>query len=192
LKQHSQIQWVKLGLAIAGFLILSFALAYLLQIYIVKLNLASYTFEPLVYLIVFGITAIVNVSVLPLPIAVSIMIAAALQWNPVLVALFGSIGASIGECSHYYLGVAGKTMAIPDRVMGYKLIQRWIARYGFWALAFLSFQPILPFEIGGFIAGAVKMPLYKFLPALWIGRFPKYLILIFAGIGLLQMIPLPH
>jgi hypothetical protein len=58
------------------------------------------------------------------------------------------------------------------------------------AIAFLSFQPILPIEIGGFIAGAARMPIHTFLPALWIGKFPKYLVLIYLGSTLFRFIPL--
>ncbi len=32
---------------------------------------------------------------------------------------------------------------------------------------------IIPFDIGGLIAGAARMPLYNFLPELWIGNFPS-------------------
>lgn len=65
----------------------------------------------------------------------------------------------------------------------------WVERWGFWAIAFLSFQPLLPIEIGGFIAGAARMPVNKFLPALWLGKFPKYLGLIYAGFGLVHFLP---
>lgn len=124
---------------------------------------------------------VINLSVLPLPFGVSIMLVAASHWNPVLVAFIGSIGASIGECSAYFFGSLGKKVAINDNAPGYAMMHRWISRYGMWAIALISFQPIVPFEIGGFIAGLTEMPFCQFLPALWIGKFPKYLALIFLG-----------
>jgi uncharacterized membrane protein YdjX (TVP38/TMEM64 family) len=59
-------------------------------------------------------------------------------------------------------------------------------RHGLWAIAFLAFQPVLPFDIGGIIAGAAKMSLWKFLPALWLGKFPKYLILTYLGVEVIH------
>jgi membrane protein DedA with SNARE-associated domain len=44
-------------------------------------------------------------------------------------------------------------------------------------------------EVGGINAGAAKMPVAKFLPALWVGKFPKYIILIYAGLGLIRFLP---
>jgi uncharacterized membrane protein YdjX (TVP38/TMEM64 family) len=91
--------------------------------------------------------------------------------------------------SGYYAGVLGKKVALANETKGYQLMKKWIDKYGFWAIAFLSFQPVLPIEIGGIIAGAAKMPVAKFLPALWVGKFPKYLILIYAGLGLIRFLP---
>ena len=116
------------------------------------------------------------------------MLVAASHWNPVLVALVGSLGASLGECSAYFFGSLGKKVAVSDSVPGYAMMHRWITRYGMWAIALISFQPVLPFEVGGFIAGLTKMPFREFLPALWIGKFPKYLLLIFLGSKVIHFI----
>lgn len=109
------------------------------------------------------------------------MLVAAAHWNPVPVALAGSLGATLGEFSGYFFGYLGKRISIDENTPGYKTVNRWVLKYGMWAIALLSFQPVIPFEIGGFIAGVVKMPVRRFLPAIWIGKFPKYLILIYLG-----------
>ena len=190
-KHYNRVHWVKLSLIILSFIVISLGLGYLLQTYVAGLNLPLHDFGPLAYLIVFGVSIVVNVSLIPLPFAISLMVLAATLWDPLLVVLSGSIGASIGEFSHYYLGIVGKNVAIPDTMAVYTLIQRWVTQHGIWAIALLSFQPILPFEIGGFIAGAAKMPLYKFMPAMWLGRFLKYIIIIFASLGALHIIISP-
>ena len=120
------------------------------------------------------------------------MVAAATEWNPVLITLFASIGAAIGELTGYYAGYLGKKIAISENVAWYGRIERWIQRHGVWAIIFLSFQPIIPFDIGGMIAGAAKMPLHRFLPAVWLGRFPKYIIITYAGIGLIHFLPISY
>jgi uncharacterized membrane protein YdjX (TVP38/TMEM64 family) len=188
-KQNRAIRWTKLGLIFIAFLIVSFGLGYLIRI-----SLSSYNIPmdiPLwsALLIVFGILAIINISFIPLPFGISIMLAAAAHWNPVLVALAGSLGASLGEFSGYFFGYLGKRVAINENTPGYKMVQGWIQRYGMWAIAFLSFQPVIPFELAGFVAGVAKMPVRQFLPAILIGKFPKYLILIYLGTSLLHFFP---
>lgn len=174
-------RWLKLGLAFLGFVVLSIGLGYLIQSLLANYSVPANIPAWMALLIVFGILAVVNVSVLPLPFGVSIMLVAAAHWNPILVALFGSLGASLGEFSSYFFGYLGKRISINENMTGYRLVQTWIRKYGLWAIALLSFQPVLPFEIGGFIAGLARMPIHLFFPAIWIGKFPKYLILIYLG-----------
>ena len=69
-----------------------------------------------------------------------------------------------------------RKVAIPDELNGYKLMKGWIDKFGFWAIAFISFQPILPIEVAGIIAGTARMPVGKFLPALIAGKITKYVI----------------
>ncbi len=125
----------------------------------------------------------------PVPFAMSIMLAAATEWNPILVALSASIGATIGELSGYYAGYMGRKIAAIHNATGYITIEHWIQRYGVWAIFFLAIQPVLPFDVGGVIAGTARMPLQKFLPALWGGRFPKYIIFVYTGLGLIHVLP---
>lgn len=186
----NKIYWLRLAIAILGLLIISFGLAYVLQNLVDRFNLPLYQFAWLAYLIVFGISLASNLTIIaPVPFGVSIMVATATQWNPLLVALFGSIGATLGELSGYYAGYLSRKVALSDSVRAYSRVERWIQRYGAWGILFLGFQPILPFDIAGLLAGAAKMPLYKFLLALWVGRFPKYVIFIYAGLGLIHVLP---
>jgi membrane protein YqaA with SNARE-associated domain len=105
------------------------------------------------------------------------------------VALCAATGGSLGELSGYYAGRLGRKIAIPESIIGYKKIEHWVNRYGVFAIMLLAFQPVIPFDIGGLVAGAAQMPIYKFLPSLWIGKFPKYLILIYAGLGIFKFLP---
>jgi uncharacterized membrane protein YdjX (TVP38/TMEM64 family) len=191
LNVHSdnKFHWVRLVLILVGFVLMSAVLGYFLQGLLARFYIPEDISPWLVYLIVFGVTLVVNLSVLPLPFAISLMIAAATRWDPILVALAGSLGASLGESSSYLIGYFGTKVAIHKEVPGYKMIQRWVDRYGMWAIAFLSFQPVLPFEVGGIVAGLAKMPVAKFLPALWLGKFPKYIVLIYAAEGIIRFVP---
>lgn len=141
-------------------------------------------FALLAYLGVFGIQLLSNLTIIaPVPIASAIMVSMATQWNPFLVALFASLGGTLGELSGYAAGYFTEKTTINESTPGYNTIRSWMNRYGPWTITFIAFQPVLPFDIGGLIAGAAKMPLWKFLPALWLGRFPKYLILTYLGVG---------
>ncbi len=182
-------RWLKLGFIFLGFIVLSVGFGCLIRTLLAHYHISTDIPAWIAFLAVFGILAVVNLSILPIPFGVSIMLAAAANWNPILVALAGSLGASLGEFNGYFFGYLGKKISIDENMPGYKMVHGWIMKYGMWAIAFISFQPIIPFEIGGFIAGVAKMPVRRFLPVLWIGKFPKYLILIYLGNMLMHHIP---
>jgi uncharacterized membrane protein YdjX (TVP38/TMEM64 family) len=187
---RGRIQWVKLVLVFIVFLIVSIGLGYLIRIALVRFHIPTELPLWLGLLIIFGVLLIINISfIIPIPFGISLMLAAATQYNPILVALAGAAGASLGEFTGYLFGAIGKKVAIHENTPGYKMVQRWINKYGMWAIAFISFQPLIPFELGGFIAGLVRMPVKQFLPAVALGRFPKYLILIYAGTAILHFFP---
>jgi len=189
-KRHNQIHWPRLAITIFVAITLSFGLAYLLQSFLTKYDFPLSGFDWLAYSVIFGIALVTNLSILvPVPIIISIMVAAAAIWNPVLIALFGSVGGTIGEISGYYAGYLGKKIAIPGEAVWYKRVERWVQRWGMRAIFFVSLQPIIPFDIGGIIAGVTRMPIHKFLFAVWLGKFPRYVLVIYAGIGLVQFMP---
>ncbi len=188
-KENKAVRWAKLGIIFLGFLVLSFGLGYLIRLTLSNFHIPLDIPMWSALLIVFGILVIMNLSFIPLPFGISIMLVAAGHWNPVLVALAGSLGASLGEFSGYFFGYLGKRIAINENTPGYKMVQGWIHRYGMWAIAFISFQPVIPFELAGFIAGVARMPVRRFLPAIWIGKFPKYLILIYVGTSIFHFFP---
>jgi len=62
-------------------------------------------------------------------------------------------------------------------------------RYGIWAVLLLSFIPNPAFDIAGIVAGAMRMPLWKFLLFCWIGKILKMLVFAYGGAGLLDLLP---
>jgi membrane protein YqaA with SNARE-associated domain len=190
MKQVNQIHWARLIIAVSGVLLLSFGLAYLFQGLVTRFHFPLYHLAWLAYLIVFATSLVSNLTILaPVPFAVSIMIAAATEWNPVLIALFASIGGSLGELSGYYAGYGGRKIAISESFIKHSRVESWVRRYGIWAILFLAFQPVIPFDIGGLVAGAAKMPVHQFLLALWGGKFTKYVIITYTGVELTRFIP---
>lgn len=189
-KPGSHVHWIRLIIAGIGLLVISFAFASLLQLLRSWLNIDLYEFATLAYISVFIASLLANSTIIaPVPFAVAIMVTAAQEFNPVVVAFCAATGGTLGELSGYYAGRLGKKIAIPDSIVGYKRVEHWIQKHGVWAIMGLAFQPLVPFDVGGMIAGITKMPVIKFLPALWMGKFPKYLILIYAGLGLFHFLP---
>jgi uncharacterized membrane protein YdjX (TVP38/TMEM64 family) len=170
---------------------LSIGLAYLMQHLFARLDISQQGAAPLAYLIVFGSTLVMNTTILvPIPIATAIMMAAALQWNLVLISFAASIGGSLGELSGYYAGLLGKKVITAESIVEYKRIATWMDRYGTLTIFLLAFIPFMPFDLGGMIAGGAKMPVWKFLLPCWAGKFPKYILLCYAfKIGALQFFP---
>ena len=188
MKRPDRVHWLRLAIVFLVIVIGSFGLATIFQHLLARFDIALYDYAWLAYLIVFVSTLLANLTIIaPVPFATSIMLTAAAQWNPVLVALAAAAGGTLGELSGYYAGRLGKKLAIPESIVGYNRVEHWVKRYGMWAITFLAFQPIIPFDIGGLIAGTAKMPLRKFLPGLFLGKFPKYIILAYAGVDLIHL-----
>lgn len=186
----SHIHWVRLVIAFIGLLLISVAIAAVLNLIKSKLNIDLYEYALLAYFSVFVASLVANMTIIaPVPFAVAIMATAAKEFNPLIVALCAATGGTLGELSGYYAGKLGRKIAIPDSIVGYKRVEAWINKHGFWAIFAISLQPIIPFDIGGIIAGAAKMPLYKFLPALWAGKFPKYMLMTYISLGLISFLP---
>jgi membrane protein YqaA with SNARE-associated domain len=185
----SQVHWVKLLITFVGLIGLSFGFVALLQF----VNLSQfpiYEFALFAYVAVFVVSLVANLTIIaPVPFAIAVIITAATKFNPWIIALCAATGGSLGELSGYYAGRLGQKIAIPDSIIGYHRVEGWINKYGFWAILVIAFQPVIPFDIGGIIAGTAKMPLYKFLPALWLGKFPKYLLFAFVGVNFLNYMP---
>jgi uncharacterized membrane protein YdjX (TVP38/TMEM64 family) len=189
-KKVNHVRWLRLAVSLVVLISISFGLMWLLQEAVSLLHLPLDKFAWLAYLNVFISTLVCNLTIfIPVPVATPILIATATEWNPIMVALSASIGGTLGELSGYYAGYLGKRIAINEHVAGYNKVREWMNRYGIWAISFLGFQPVIPFDIAGLVAGAAKVPLYKFLPALWAGKFPKYFILCYSGAGLINLLP---
>jgi len=149
-------------------------------------------FAPAAYAIVFGVTFLGNASIIvPVYFHISLIMAAAKLWSPLLVALVASVAGTLGEISGYYAGYLGKKIAAAEDIPWYNRFARWVNRYGLVAIFLFSLQPILPVDIAGITAGAAKLPLWKFLLPCWLGRFPKYIIFCYFGLGILGSLPLP-
>jgi membrane protein YqaA with SNARE-associated domain len=192
IERLKQKRWLKLALYVAILVGLSFGFYLLLGYLMAYFNISVGKFATTAYLVVFLVTLLCNAGIfVPVYFHVSIMMTAAKYWDPVLVALTASVAGTLGEMSGYYAGYLGKRIAQLENIPGYQRLVGWMKRHGPWGILLISLQPILPFDIAGLLAGASKLPLWKFLLPCWAGRFPKYLLACYLGPAFLSLFPFP-
>jgi len=190
MKQGKIVRWLKMSLTFIALIGVSFVIAYWFNALVKSLHLPLDRYAFLAYSVVFVVSLIANLTVIaPVPIAVTVMIIVATKWNPALAGLAAALGSTIGELSGYLAGYAGRKIAVKNDLVPYSTVEQWINRYGVWAIVVLAFQPVIPFDVGGIIAGAAKMPYRKFIPAIFVGKLPKFVLLAYGGVGLINFLP---
>jgi uncharacterized membrane protein YdjX (TVP38/TMEM64 family) len=116
--------------------------------------------------------------ILPAPvIAISYVMGAV--FNPFGVALAAGAGSAIGELTGYMAGFSGQGIA--EQTPIYNKLEAWTERYGGLTITILALIPNPIFDIAGAAAGALKMPVLKFLLWAWIGKTIKMFIFAYAG-----------
>lgn len=107
--------------------------------------------------------------------------------GPIIVGLAGGGGAAIGELTGYLAGFSGR--GIIGKVKIYDRLVAWVGKWGAVAIFFFSLMPLV-FDLAGIVAGALRVPLWKFLLACWLGRTILYLgIILGASWGLKTALP---
>lgn len=96
-----------------------------------------------------------------------------------LVGLAAAVGETIGEMTAYLAGLGGK--AVIEKRSAYRLLDRWMQRHGTLTMFVLSVVPNPVFDIGGFMAGAVRMPVWRFVLTVFVGKMIKNSALAAAG-----------
>jgi membrane protein YqaA with SNARE-associated domain len=189
-KKSKRKRWFSIAVYAVILIGISIGSIYLFQYLVTHFDISVEEFATTAYLLVFVTTLIGNASIIvPVAIHIAVMITAASEFDPILIALIASIAGTLGEITGYYAGYLGKKIIVRDTTPGYTRVVGWMEKYGPWTIFFLSLQPILPFDIAGLVAGAFRMPLWKFLVFCWAGRFPKYIVLCYFGSAIPYVFP---
>lgn len=163
-----------------GLLVIVLAVTVLLLIYRKEIQ----SFEAYGYPGIFLVSILTNATVLiPLP-GVVLTTAMGAVFDPFWVAIAAGSGATLGELSGYMAGVGGQVWL--NNRNWYLRLENWIAKYNHWPIILLAFIPNPVFDMAGFIAGAGKMPLWKFLLFTWIGKIAKMLVFAYIGSGIFE------
>ena len=115
---------------------------------------------------------------LPAP-GIAITFAMGAVFNPIGVGLAAGSGAALGELTGYMTGFSGQ--GVLERSALYERLEGWTRRYGGWTVLLLAFIPNPLFDLAGAAAGALRMPLGKFLCYTWVGKVLKMLVFAYAG-----------
>jgi membrane protein DedA with SNARE-associated domain len=128
---------------------------------------------------VFIISVILNATVIiPVSNMTIILAMGATLPMPWLVGLLGGLGAVIGEMTGYIAGRSGRNLLGKNKT--YARVEGWVKRRGWIALFFLSAFPFV-FDVVGIIAGALKMPVWKFMLPTLAGRTASYIVVAYLG-----------
>jgi membrane protein YqaA with SNARE-associated domain len=107
--------------------------------------------------------------------------------NPVGVGLAAGAGEALGELTGYAAGYSGR--AVVANQVRYERVVTWTHRYGLWVILMLSIIPNPLFDLAGIAAGALRVPVTRFLLVCWIGKTIKTVIFAVAGQSLLRALP---
>ncbi len=178
-------KWLEATLWAVVMIAFTAGLIYLMWILQSHFKVSLRQYDILAYFIVFVVTLLASCTiVLPAP-GAAIVIAAASVWNPVIVAIVASVGSTLGELTGYYAGYLGEKIIIDEQNPTYQWAVKWMNRYGIWTVLVIAAIPLVLFDVVGLIAGALRLPLWKFLLACWIGRVPKAFLEAYIGAGLI-------
>lgn len=100
-------------------------------------------------------------------------------FNPFWVAVAAGSGATVGEISGYLVGFSGQ--GVIENKTWYDRISGWMLKYGDLTVFLLALVPNPLFDIAGMVAGALKMPIWRFLLWAWLGKIVKMLAFAYGG-----------
>jgi membrane protein YqaA with SNARE-associated domain len=178
---------MKPGQRIAFIRLLTFLFVVSLSIYLFSMGDRVQELEGYGYPGIFLFNLLANATlILPVPgVAVTSVMGAV--FNPFWVALAAGSGAALGELSGYLAGFSGQ--AVIERTAVYIRIENWMRKYGVWAIFGLAFIPNPLFDMAGIIAGALRMPVFRFLFWCWLGKLLKMLMFAYFGATLIRLFP---
>ncbi len=101
--------------------------------------------------------------------------------SPGLVALVAALGAALGELTGYLAGYSGQAI-VEDRPT-FERLQTWMreGRSAALVIFVLAFLPFPLMDLAGIAAGALRMPLSRFLFWCFLGKWLKMILVTLAG-----------
>lgn len=166
--------------------ILAFIFVLAISIYIFSIRDQVQDLEKYSYPGIFLLSFLAYATVfLPAP-GVAVVFSMGAVFNPLFVAIVAGAGAALGELVGYLAGFSSQP--IVEKSALYQRMVEWLRKYGAIAVLALSAVPNPFFDITGAAAGALQMPVKKFLFWTWIGETLKMLAISYAGASSLNLL----
>jgi len=139
------------------------------------------------YLGAFVISVILNATII-LPVSNVVLMTAigVTVPYPWLVGVLGGIAAGFGEMTGYLAGRSGRGILAKNRI--YTRIEGWVKKWGWAAVFLLSIVPFA-FDVVGITAGALRMPVWRFMLACALGRIIFYVGAIYLAVAGIKVLP---
>lgn len=174
-------QWRAIFLRVGGILLAVAISAFILIERDRVTALARYGY-PGVFLISLASSATVF---LPAP-GIAVIFATGSVLNPFAVGVVAGLGEALGELTGYLAGASGRAV-IADSERYEKLVQL-TRRYGLFVVFALSVIPNPTFDLVGIAAGALRLPVAKFLGVCFLGKMIKSTAVALVGAGSLHLL----
>ncbi len=143
------------------------------------------------YLGIFFINLITCATILvPVPGGAAVNVAAGTWMNPLAVTFVAASGSTIGELTSYLAGSLGHKFLAAGYSKRYAQAERWMHRYGAFAVFLFALLPMLVYDLIGLIAGSTRYQLWKFIGATFAGRVLRHAVQVYVGYSLAGFFPL--
>lgn len=136
-------------------------------------------FAGLGYLGVFVLGFFTSATVFLPSLGFTVVFAFGSAFHPLGVGLAAGAGAALGEITGYMAGFSGQ--ALVEHRAAYRRVVGWMQRNGFLTICVLAAIPNPAFDLAGMAAGVLRMALWRFLLAAWLGKTAKTLVFAYAG-----------
>jgi len=98
---------------------------------------------------------------------------------PIAVGVTAGTAESIGEFTGYYAGINGGKLMEGRPI--YEKVSAWIKKAPFPTMFVMAFMPSPVFDVAGLAAGAARVPIRIFYPAILLGKIGRGIIMAAAG-----------
>ena len=127
---------------------------------------------------------------LPTSSTVYVLLAASVL-DPALSVLSGGVGTAVGEMGSYFSGrlYVGGVQSQKESFSRWRgKVNYWMQRHGFSTVFLFALVPLPVFDVAGVMAGVMKMKIWKYILASFLGKTLKFSIVVFLAYWMLPRI----
>ncbi len=124
--------------------------------------------------------------ILPAP-GLALILVLGAHLNPVLLGIVAGVGSGLGELSGYLAGKAGRNLVSTEGKFN-AFLHHMTTRFTTPALFILAILPLPIFDFAGILAGALRMPVLRFLGVVISGKIIKHALAAYLGAEFFEMV----